>query len=449
MLGRPNCSLRSLMAEASWTGQQLAVEVNKAAAEVGVAMRVDRTSVSHWLAGRQPRPPVPGLIAEVLTRELGRPVCIGDTGIALGAPPGQVRDDRCILPGGAQAATELVRLVSAQDGRYATAYSVAGLAVPDWHAITPPRPRPASDSGRLAVPQVQAVEAMADLFNIADHSAGGGRCQPALSAYLAYVVAPLLHAEASPGLRRRMFNASTRLTYLCGFTYFDDRQNARAQRYYRTALELAAENGDATAHAIVLRAMSVQAVALGHYRHAVRLAEAAATSDKHMPPLQQAFVYGQVAVAYAANRDPVNARAALAAAERQLHRAEAASANDFFGAYDNSALAVQTAEVLAAQNESGAAVKALSQSLRYRAPGHSRSRAITLARLAELQLEMGLPEEAAATWISFLDGYPALRSGRVTAAFKGLRGRFRTFARNAVVRDALDRAAIMHAGPRR
>src|ERR1700735_5294004 len=68
-----NTRLRMLMQEAHCTGQALARQVNATAAEVGIALHYDRTSVAHWLTGTQPPTHVADFIAESLSRLLGRP----------------------------------------------------------------------------------------------------------------------------------------------------------------------------------------------------------------------------------------------------------------------------------------------------------------------------------------------------------------------------------------
>ena len=52
-----NTRLRMLMQEARCTGQALARQVNATAAEVGVVLHYDRTSVAHWLTGTRPGGP--------------------------------------------------------------------------------------------------------------------------------------------------------------------------------------------------------------------------------------------------------------------------------------------------------------------------------------------------------------------------------------------------------
>ena len=87
---------------------------------------------------------------------------------------------------------------------------------------------------------------------------------------------------------------------------------------------------------------------------------------------------------------------------------------------------------------------ALHTSIQHRPAGERRSRAITLARLGELQFATGHVEQACATWQRFLDDYPSLRSGRADAAFASLRARAATHRTNPAVRALLHRAALLN-----
>jgi hypothetical protein len=77
-----NLRLRSLLDEAAMSNKGLARRVVDLAATWGLAdVRCDHTSVLRWLAGEQPRPPVPELAAEVLTNALGRKVSETELGM--------------------------------------------------------------------------------------------------------------------------------------------------------------------------------------------------------------------------------------------------------------------------------------------------------------------------------------------------------------------------------
>jgi transcriptional regulator with XRE-family HTH domain len=441
----PNPSLRRLLTEAGWTEQQLAREVNATGAETGLTLRYDRSAVSHWLAGRRPWGPVPALLAETLSRRLGRPVTLADAGLA----------EPSVQQGTEQRSEDAIDMLvqlaafSGERRRLLTngAYSLAALAVPAWAQVRDPvRASPGkqsrTDQDRLVPARVDAAEQMMSLFTDADANFGGGRARAPLAAYLAYDVAPCLSAAATKPLHARMLTVSTQLTYLCAFMCFDDDQQALAQRYYRAALDLAVRNGDPAAYAIGLRALSVQARELGHHRPALQLAEvAASTGRRQFPPERQAFFLGQVAVAAAADGDRHGALEALGAAERLLSKASSASFG--MGSYHPAALAHQQAAVCDLLGDRRGAIDAMSASVRHRPPGERRSRAITTAWLAELQLAHGHLDEAVATWHGFLDDYPYLRSGRATAALKRLRSMLRPHAANKSAARLLTQAAAL------
>jgi transcriptional regulator with XRE-family HTH domain len=443
----PNTALRRLLAETGWTEEQLARAVNRAGAEAGFALRYDRSAVSHWLAGRRPWTPVRALVAETLSRVLHRTVTLADIGL----DPGEGRLTCLEDP---DPLTVLTRLAEAsgdrRQARTAGAYSVPALAIPAWpQAVARPRLVPPPEAqARLSAGRVVAVEQMTALFADADAAFGGGHARTALASYLAHDVVPCLRvAKGSAALRRRMLGAATELTYLCGFMCFDDEQHVLAQRYYLGALDLAAENADPAAYAIGLRALSVQARALGHASPARRLAELAASiGGSHFPPGRQAFFLGQLAVARAADGDRAGALAAMSAAERLLsHAGPDRDQGAVMGSYHPASLAHQQAAMRAELGDTAGAVVALYASVRHRPPQERRSRAIISARLAELHLAQGHLEEAVATWRIFLADYPQLRSGRATAALKTMRSRLRPHASNRAASQLLAQARALTA----
>lgn len=473
----PNEALRALLAEAGWSGAELARRINGVAAEAGLGPVSDRRAVSFWLTGRRPRAPVPELVAEALSRGLGRVVDVADTGMgrprragAAGTGLGNT-DVRAHTGGNRKAAgpqdavTSLNQLALPRGRRQVLAggaYSLSLLAVPTWAAAAAgedpvSRSWPQRGTERVTAGRLDAAEQMAWLFTGNDSAFGGGYARGSLAAYLAYDIVPLLRAPAAPALRTRLLSVAAQLAYRCGFMCFDDEQQGLAQRYYRTALDLAGQAGDPAAYAIALRAMSVQARSLGHRQHAVQLAEAAvATSARKLTPMRQAFLLGQVAVAEAASQDRATALSALSAAERRVDQATSQTsprppttrpplpaAQELIGDYHRAALAHQQAAVRALLGDRPGAIAALQDSLRCRPPGERRSRAIITARLAELRLTEGHLDQAVRTWHDFLDDYPYLKSGRVTTALKIMRSRLRPYAANPGARDLLARAAAL------
>ncbi|MEU1126594.1 regulator [Streptomyces sp. NPDC005899] len=131
----PNRRLAALIAEAGFSHAGLARRVDQLGLEHGLDLRYDKTSVTRWLRGQQPRGTTPALIAEVFTRRLGRRLSTQDLGLDACAP---------VYAGLEFAATpaEAVDIVSGlwrkDSGSHAElrriAFTPAGLVVPsrDW-----------------------------------------------------------------------------------------------------------------------------------------------------------------------------------------------------------------------------------------------------------------------------------------------------------------------------
>ena len=71
----PNYALALALSEAGWNNSETARRINTRARERGHrSVAVDRSRVGRWIRhGEKPRAPVPGLLADLLTEELGRP----------------------------------------------------------------------------------------------------------------------------------------------------------------------------------------------------------------------------------------------------------------------------------------------------------------------------------------------------------------------------------------
>lgn len=436
----PNDGLRALLREANWSGSRLAWAVNQAGTENGVSLHYSRVSVAQWLAGVHPRPPVPDLVAEVLSRRLERVITPEMAGFSSAKRPGggagQLADD---------AVARLTEVSLCQRG-YAggdSVYSLAALPAVPWDEASMAAPLPHSAprrAGRIGSAEVEAAATMARLFADVDAASGAGRVRVALSSYLATTVAPWLNASTGARVRPALFSIAARLTYLCGFTCFDDELHGAAQHYYRTGLRLAVEAGDPTSYVITLRAMSVQAHHLGHHSHALQLAEAAAAGRGRVSPLTAAFLSGQLAVALAGTGHRHAALGSLGKAERQLAAAES---SETIGAYHYGSLAHQRAAVLDCLGDRAGAIAALHESIRHRPPHERRSRVITLAYLAELQLSEGHLDQASSTLHRFLDDYPGIDSGRARTALANLRVRLRSYARNTTAVALLRRSSAV------
>jgi len=436
-----NDLLRGLLTEARWTNHNFAFAVNRVAAEAGITLHYDRTSVSHWLSGTRPRPPVPSFAAEALSRRLGRPVSATDTGMA-DTTADEVDSAFAVRESGFAALHRLLR--SDLESRRRTALREQPFRV-DWASAPrrygrPEKPHSCSvldgdhQSGLLA-----AVTAMTVAFAAADRAFGGGHARLALVAYLETDIMGLARSATAERTGGQLVSSMAGLTDLVGFMCFDDLQHHLAQCYYRIALRLADEAGDSAGHALVLRGMSTQACFLGHNRRAARLADAAVDRIGTVQrPGTRAALLGQAAVSHAALDDRKTALSRLAAAEKYLDRAD--DPQEPKGCTDRADIEHLVGLALILLRDHGHAEHALRESLRHRPDGERRARLLTTHQLATLQLRQGDAERACATWQWFLDECSWVRSGRVHSALHSIKRRLHPHRGNIVVRQTLKRA---------
>ncbi|GAA3876367.1 hypothetical protein GCM10023084_31670 [Streptomyces lacrimifluminis] len=445
----PNQDLRSLLDQAGWSGARLAREVNALGGEQGAALHYDRTSVAHWLAGSRPRPPVPALVAEALSRHLGRPVRPQDTGLTArgqdpgdlpGAPPGE--------GSGVDRLDHLLRLTDRRTASLLGAYSLGTLTAP--HRPTAPVRGPAPRTGAgsaIGMAHVESARELLDVLARGDAVFGAGRIRQPLRRYLATAVLPWLRADLKPVVRGELFSVAARLTYLCAFAHFDTNHQAAAQHFYLTSAELAREAGDRVGYALALRGLSVQAHALEHHAAAHRLAEQAVlVGVRHTPPHQQAFLLGQLAVTGAALGDRGHVRH-LVRADKCLESASGSTTSPV-GSFHLGSLALQHAAAARSQGRHRTAVEALGRALRHRPADERRSHAVCLAELAETQLTIGHLDQACHTWHAFLDLYPHISSARADDRLRALTARLRPHAGNRSAAILLARAREARRRPR-
>ncbi|MET7570666.1 hypothetical protein ABZT04_19525 [Streptomyces sp. NPDC005492] len=215
--------------------------MNHLGPQTGLDLTYDRTAVTHWIAGVQPKPQVRALIVEAFSARLGRPVTHAEAGLQP-APS---------LTGSQNADTveELIDLgratmdPSRRSMLTATVFSAA-LSVPVF--TLPARAADKSVTpGKRTVPigssQVQSIRTMTDRIAEILDELGAGHALPMASAFLVNTVGPWLQAQATEPVRKGMLAAASELTYLTGWMAMYEKAHGLGQRYYVQALRLARE----------------------------------------------------------------------------------------------------------------------------------------------------------------------------------------------------------------
>ncbi|WP_327591575.1 hypothetical protein [Streptomyces chartreusis] len=436
----PNTRLAHLLETTGWSPAQLAAALQKVAAEQGITLSVHLTSVRRWLEGTQPRPPVPALLLECLSRRLGRRVTAYDAGLT--RAPAAVVDPAWE----ADPMRKLAHLTRAELDPHRRALLSAGvfaattLAVPDQKQLTPPLTAPASaprPGRRAGAGDLEQLRTMASMFATGADQHGGRHVRAALAAYLAHEVTPLLDRPARTDIHHGLQTATARLVLLLGSMCADSGDHATAQHYHQIAARLATDAGDHTTLAITLRAMATHAHDLGHHDTTVlNLAEQADRHARHAPPAVRAYTHIHLAV-LTAHHDRHRALAALARAEA-LHAQSDAEPGPFTR-YPAGALHYQRAQALAILGDRTATLTALTTSLRLRTPTEQLPAALTRARLAETHLRLGHLDTALTHWHTLLDVYPTLTSTRADNRLNAAIQKLRPHQHRPAVTDLLDR----------
>ncbi|WP_369258128.1 regulator [Streptomyces sp. R35] len=469
----PNRQLAALIAEAGFSNAGLARRVDQLGLEHGLDLRYDKTSVTRWLRGQQPRGTTPALIAEVFTRRLGRRLTAQDLGLDACAP---------VYAGLEFAATpaEAVDIVGGlwrkDSGSHAElrkiAFTPAGLVVPsrDWLigraddkvGRGDPGPARVPAQGRPAVPRqrsqtergpgqkvtggdIAALRSVGELFRALDHAYGGGHARQALVRYLEHEAEPMLRGAYGEQTGRRLFAAAADLTRLAGWTSYDIAAHGLAQRYFVQALRLSQAAGDRAYGSYVLVTMSRQAVYLGHGREAVQLARVAQQGvGSAAPSVVQALLHAVEARGHGVLGEVRACTASLVRAERALEASRAGDEIPYWARFfDEAQLADEFGHCHRDLQQFRAAAQHAERSLQLRAPGYARSRLFCRVVLASARLGLGELDQACQLGAEAAGQAAEMRSVRAIEYVRDFEKRLEPYKDAAPVRGYRDKVAAL------
>jgi hypothetical protein len=443
----PNERLRALIEEAGCSNVGLARLVNRDGAERGLDLRYDKTSVTRWLRGQQPRGTAPLVIAAVLSRELGREVSVQDIGMARGRGPEVSETGLLFAPTPAEARERAIELWRGDaEGRTAqngTRLSVAALLGPsrDW-LIAARDPDPAhAGAPPVDAADVELVDAATRHIADLDHRFGGGHVRPLAVQYLAGTVTELLKGGYDGAVGRQLYAAAARLTELAGYTAYDCGRPGLAQRHYIQALRLSQAAHDRGYGGYVLAAgMSHLAAALGHPREVAQLARAAQEGARgRTGPELQACLHAAEARGHALLGDARACNQAAGRAVEALARPGSGEPPHWIAHFDRARLAGELAHCHLDLRQPGSAARRAEEALAGTPEHRPRRRAVNLLLLATAQVQTGEVERGCATARQAVALLFRLRSALATAHLNAFRARLRDFPGVPAVRDFEDR----------
>ena len=455
-----NLRLRALLDEAGMSNKGLARRVVDLARSRGVAhVRCDHTSVLRWLAGEQPRPPVPELVAVVLGDALGRRVAETEFGMT---PSDLPADLGLQLP---VAWTETVEISTAlwradvQRRRFlvSAVFTSAALPASALRWLTSPSADAPSGSGprRVGRADIDAIRDLTRSYREMDNRLGGGKLRGVIVSYLDDHVSRLLTTGSyAEDTGRQLAAACGELSQLAGWVAYDSDEHGVAQRYLTQALAYARHADDPALAAEILAAQAHQALYLSRPDEAVDLARAAqAAAARHRSATLLTECLVMEAHGHAARNDARACGMALASAERTFDRAAHNDDPAWLAYFDEAYLAARMAQCFRDLGEAGHAARYARRSLdmdgRY-----VRGRAFNLSLLATAHAAQDEPEQACAIGRQALDLTVRLTSARSVRYLHDLIRLLRPRTDTPAVRDFTAEvrerlpAAAGHAGPR-
>ncbi|SNT14261.1 hypothetical protein SAMN05443665_101747 [Actinomadura meyerae] len=441
----PNHKLAALIDEAGFSRKGLADRVVRLAQLRGVQnLRYNHSSVTRWLVhGDQPRPPVPQILAEVFTIELGRRITVADLGLK---SPGLPQNIGLELPtsqtASAQAATLLWRadidqqrpLVGAEFDQ--GAFSVAALRwfVGPWDPAPPP-----AAGRRIGAADVEEIRQVTAAFRILDNRLGGGHVRSPVVEYLHTHVGPLLRdARAAEPVRRQLFAAAADLTKLAAWLYHDLDRQGIAQRYLVQALAMARHADDYGLGAEILAAMSQLAHYVAQADQAVDMARTAQTAARRAGlPVLMTECEVMEAHGHAAQDGGARAcAAALTRAEASYDRATTTELPPWLDYFDEAYFAAKIAHCFRDLGRPAEVEQYARKSLDMD-PAYRRGKTFNVAILAVGLAEQGNLAEAVKEGRTAVDMAAGLTSARVYRYIRDVLGALAPYAADPEVAEIM------------
>lgn len=308
------------------------------------------------------------------------------------------------------------------------------LAEPAGERISASGPR------RVGVADVAAIREVTRSFSELDNRYGGGYIRGPVVRYLHTAVTPLLR-EGSYGeaTGRELASAAAELTRLAGWMAYDLEQHGLAQRYLLHALGLAKSAGDHGLGGEILAGLSHQAIYIGHPKHGLELARAAAVAVRRSGVyslLAEARVLEAHALALLGDRS--SCAVSLHEAERAFDRRSPENEPAWIRYFDEAYLSAKVAHCLRDLGDGAQAVAHARRSL-IMDGRFVRGKMFNLSLLASALLQEGELEEACSAASAALDLAKGIRSTRTRSYVRDMRRRFAPHATEPCVAELLER----------
>ncbi|MET8945368.1 Tat pathway signal protein [Streptomyces sp. NPDC004542] len=382
----------------------------------------DATRIRRWIDGEKPRPPVPALLAEVLSEAVGQPLTPGDLGLT---GTGVVLDS-IQLPLLTEAAAQTLAGWTQMDlfmNRRDTLKLALGapLILAAERMLGGTARALNHETKGFDADTVSALEEVTAFFSKADASKGGGLYGSAIVAQLAEV-ARRIQDGVPPSLRARVFAATADLAALAGWVSHDCGRYPQAQRYWSYGTYAAGEAGQPDRGVEIVTRMSHQMIYLGHPEDALGLLRVAARKAKL--PATKALVASQTGRVHAALGEERLAEQYLGRADELLVDGLGDDVPTWVRHFDAAehagARAVSARDLAGLDRGSRVASVHFEDALRLRRPGFERVKVMDRVGLAAALFDEGEVERGAAAAHQALDDAARIDSALVVSRLNTL-----------------------------
>ena len=284
-----------------------------------------------------------------------------------------------------------------------------------------------TDSTRVGMAEVEAVQGVTDAFLRLDEVRGGNVGRSAVAEFLATDISALLQSRfATADVRAQAFSAASELAYMAGFKAHDAGQDGLGQRYFLSALRLAQEAGTPGQDGFAFRILALHASDVHQPQNSVPLAERAIMSARagNVGPDTMALFEVALARCYAETGDKVQALKTLRRAEPWIVPEVTTEIPRWAALFcpNKASVTRQTAKTFLAVGDLAEAERYQHMSAEIWHPKtHTRIHAISLAETGLIRWRMGNHEDAANLWRTALPTLTAVNSERGSKMLRRIR----------------------------
>jgi len=392
----------------------------------------DATRIRRWIDGERPRPPVPALLAHILTEAAGVPLTPSDLGLVSAG----VELDTIQLPllteAAAHALAGWTQMDLMMNRRDALQLAVGAPLILVAERMLGGTARSLNrDIRGFDTDTVTALEEVTAFFTRADASKGGGLYRSAIIAQLTEV-ARRIQDGVPASLRSRVFAASADLSALAGWVSHDTGRLGAAQRYWSYGIYAAGEAGQHDRGVEIVTRMSHQMIYLGRPADALGLLGVAA-AKAHRPAVK-ALVASQTGRVHAALGNERQAEEHLGAADELLADGlgDVPEWMSYFDAAEHAGARAVSARDLKGIGRLRRASVHFTDALALRKPGFDRVRVMDRVGLAAALFDEGEAEQAAAAAQQALDEAARVDSTLVASRLNTLLDAARPYRTTAV-----------------